>query len=718
MNVSSSGARSRGREAAILRGLFQALCASLLLVACDGGSGGSSGGATRSDPVRGVPSAAGLRFVVSEDGELEGALSDPTRPGEQGTAPFELLSTTSRGTLRLRDDGRSFSYVPNPDFAGVDGFDFALAGGRSYRASIDVTPVPDAPVLSIGAPLVVERGLFFTRQLRGSDADGDPLTYSAQGLPSWLSLDPLSGELSGTPGDDAAERVEGIAFAVVDPSARRFDVRDVTLEIIAPSTTPRLELSLLPASIDGRDSLRVAILSPAIELDDVTLEVQVFAEGESDPEGAASTGPGTDEDADADDAAGNDVTEALTASIDGRDLLLEAGDVDRVTALELDIVLSDRLGARTRKIVSLDVLPMNDSGRGRTLLGRRSGRGVHVAVFGDGYRDDQQAMLEADARALIETFRSDAGIATHLDAFNVHVVESISAEAGIDGGAFGTERDTLYDGTYDCLDVPQLICADASELFIEAIEQYPDISQVVLFVNDTRFGGSGNNGGGVAITARDYPDIALHEMGHSLAGLADEYVDSELVNALATGFEEGDFPNVTTIADEARVPWSRWIDGEGEAGASAAVDPRVGPVGVFEGALYRATEVYRPTLTSRMRQYAQPFGPVNAEQWVLGVYRAADVVRDFQPQLLSIEVAAGDTQRFSVSPYFSEDVQSVSWFFDGQRVRAADGARRFEVTPGRGVHRVRLEVSDISGRIRIDPPHEGYFDWEWELIVQ
>jgi len=703
------------RSGALRRSLWASLCLCISLAACENGGGDGNGGAPRSDPVRGIPSAAGLRFTVTEDGALDGALSDPTRPGEQGTAPFELLSTTARGVLRLRDDGRSFSYLPNPDFSGTDGFDFALFGDRSFRATIDVTPLPDTPVLDIGGPLVAERGVFFSRQLQGSDADGEPLSYSAQGLPPWLLLDAVSGELSGTPGDDAAERVEGIAFAVVDSSSRRFDVRDVFLEVVAPSTTPRLDLAMLPASIDGRRNLRISILSPVIDLDRVTLDVALTLASEPDPTAGASIGSAVAGDG---DSSVQRATDALTARIEGRELVLQAHDIESVTALELTFVLADRLGESTRRVVPLAVLPLNASGRGRTLLGRRSGRGVHVAVFGDGYREDQQTMLMADARALIDTFRSDAGVVTHLDAFNVHVVESISAEAGIDGGAYGATRDTLYQGTYDCLDVPQLICADASQLFIEAIEQYPDISQVVLFVNDTRFGGSGNNGGGVAITARDYPDIALHEMGHSLAGLADEYVDSELVNALATGFVEGDFPNVTSIANPARVPWAHWIDSDAALGELDAIDPRIGPVGVFEGALYRASSVYRPTLTSRMRQYAQPFGPVNSEQWVLGVYRAADVVRDFQPQLLSIDMNAGDTQRFSVTPYFPDDVQSVSWYFDGQRVRAADDARLFEVTPGLGTHRVRLEVGDVSGRIRIDPPHEGYFDWEWELVVQ
>ena len=65
-----------------------------------------------------------------------------------------------------------------------------------------------------------------------------------------------------------------------------------------------------------------------------------------------------------------------------------------------------------------------------------------------------------------------------------------------------------------------------------------------------------------------------------------------------------------------------------------------------------------------MREYAEPFGPVNAEQWALGVYRAANVVRAFEPFAERLEIAAGETQRFSVTPYFPSDVQSLEWSLD------------------------------------------------------
>src|SRR2546428_228697 len=52
----------------------------------------------------------------------------------------------------------------------------------------------------------------------------------------------------------------------------------------------------------------------------------------------------------------------------------------------------------------------------------------------------------------------------------------------------------------------------------------PEHDLVILVVNDTQFGGSG---GGTLITSVAFSaaEIIVHESGHTLAGLADEYSD-------------------------------------------------------------------------------------------------------------------------------------------------------------------------------------------------
>jgi hypothetical protein len=92
-------------------------------------------------------------------------------------------------------------YVPRPNYHGTDQFTYAIrnSGGGQAAATVRITinPVNDAPVL---APVGEQTGAVGERvslSLQATDADGDPLSYSAEGLPPGLFLDSATGQISG-----------------------------------------------------------------------------------------------------------------------------------------------------------------------------------------------------------------------------------------------------------------------------------------------------------------------------------------------------------------------------------------------------------------------------------------------------------------------------------------------------------------------------------------
>jgi hypothetical protein len=60
-------------------------------------------------------------------------------------------------------------------------------------------PVNAVPTISSADTDTASIGTLFTYTLTASDADGDAITFQASLLPTWLTFDAASGELTGTP---------------------------------------------------------------------------------------------------------------------------------------------------------------------------------------------------------------------------------------------------------------------------------------------------------------------------------------------------------------------------------------------------------------------------------------------------------------------------------------------------------------------------------------
>jgi len=505
------------------------------------------------------------------------------------------------------------------------------------------------------------------------------LVFDAVNLPSWLVLDPTEGLLTGIPTHADVGLHEGIEVGVGDPSGLRAALGPFSIEVIDINDSPTFNPSQFPTAMDAREMITVFVFPDDPDGDRVTVTTEL-----------------------------NDFVDV---EVRGGSIDVTAKDVVEVTHINLVVIAEDRQGSVTRESVPLTIYPVTKSGRGRTIVGRKFGAGVHLVVLGDGYKEDELAEYQADVRQLVRMMRRDPAVEAHFAAWNVHTLPIASVDSGIDDNVTEDFRDTEYNAAFYCADIPRLICADDAQIFSNALEEFPQLHQVVLLVNDPRYGGSG---GAVAIASVTALDIALHELGHSVANLADEYSDTQVDPTTFAEFSEGEFANISHQNDPELVPWAHWIANRDRY----PTQPGQAGIGIFEGAYYRVSGVYRPTSDSRMRSNDQFFGPVNGEQWALSVYRMARPVRDFGPTAQRIEAQAGVNLHFFVAPLFDENLQSVEWRLDGVKINSGDDPNTIDIMPTAGLHQVRLNVLDVSGRIRKPPPHEGSFQWQWQIIVQ
>lgn len=623
-----------------------------------------------------------LKFQVLEDTTLAGFFHIPDTERERSV---QIGNLPANGELTLIADSNAFKYVPEPDFWGTDTFSYSTASSRQVVVDLDIRAVNDAPFFTVNVvPETIQQGLLFTYGLSATDPDDDTLHYSASGKPDWLTLDTATGHLSGIPDQSDVGRITDVAFRVSDESGLFDELVGITLNVVDINDAPSVSLSQAPSEIYARKS--VSFDSFPVDDDNDPVTVRVLD------------------------------SEGFTASVSNEgEITLVAKDVKSVTRETVSVVAEDNRGGFSEETFELTILPRTSSGRGITLHGSESGPGVHVIFMGDGYTAGEMRDFRQHIHDAIANIESDEGIGMHLGAFNFHLIETISEDSGVDDSDTADLKDTFFDATYGCRSIQRLICADTTKLYQTALDDFDSIDQLILLVNDARYGGSGNSGGRIAITSAFWTEIALHEMGHSLADLADEYVDSSIVGSPdAPPFLEGRYANVSLHSDPARVPWKHWLDAsrpipqsDGEAG-----------IGIFQGGFYRPQGVWRSAFDTRMRNYSSGFGPVNSEQWILRLYALTDGVRDLSPMSEQLDVTLGNPQTFSVDPIFGTSVQTVSWILNGEILEPVGDSTTITLELPFGDHSVELIVRDTSGTIRIAPPHAGIFERNWTVRVR
>lgn len=250
----------------------------------------------------------------------------------------------------------------------------------------------------------------------------------------------------------------------------------------------------------------------------------------------------------------------------------------------------------------------------------------NLVIVADGYRAADMATFITDAESVRDQLLAEPPFDRPelACAINIYRLDVESDEAGADkpdcadGGGDGSTKDTYFDATFCANGSTQRLLSGDSSLVQDEVESVlPQWHQILVIVNDTERGGAGGSVGWTSNSSADWRDVAIHEIGHSAFGLADEY-DYDSGDNYA-GAEPG-APNVSTQSDPALVKWSSFVT----AGADnptmpnadcATVNNAASPVaanivGTFEGAKYWHCGLYRPVYNCMMRVTWADFCPV------------------------------------------------------------------------------------------------------------
>lgn len=250
-------------------------------------------------------------------------------------------------------------------------------------------------------------------------------------------------------------------------------------------------------------------------------------------------------------------------------------------------------------------------------------RAFNVVLLAEGFIAAQQNDFNNACMAFVNAFRVTPPFDELAPAINVFRVNVSSTDSGADdpasaGGTGATVR-TYFDATFGGNGIRRLLICNATTALTVAATQVPEFTVVLVVVNSTIYGGSGGSIGTYSL-ASGATEIAIHEMGHTAFGLADEY--AYYAGGSETGHDhhpagEPTEANVTTNNNRNTLKWM-WAVAASTAiptmsnPSCSQVDSRPSPVptgtvGLFEGAHYYHCGAYRPEYDGKMRALGVPF---------------------------------------------------------------------------------------------------------------
>jgi hypothetical protein len=264
---------------------------------------------------------------------------------------------------------------------------------------------------------------------------------------------------------------------------------------------------------------------------------------------------------------------------------------------------------------------------------------LDLLILGDGYTAAERPKFERDARRLADVLFATSPFKERARDINVWGLAPAAPESGVSRPSQGIHRRSPLGTTYDAFDSERYILTFENRAFRDIAANAP-YDVVEILTNTETYGGGGifNLFSTAAASNLWAPYLFIHEFGHHLAGLADEYYTSDVAYLPATDRIEPWEPNVTALLDPAAVKWNAlvapgtalptaWPKAEFEEYTKAIQEkrrqirarngpesemnalfreemahdtallgqgPHAGKVGAFEGANYEARGYYRP----------------------------------------------------------------------------------------------------------------------------
>ncbi len=216
----------------------------------------------------------------------------------------------------------------------------------------------------------------------------------------------------------------------------------------------------------------------------------------------------------------------------------------------------------------------------------------NLIILGDGYKQNELGKYSTDVQNIITGIQSNRPFKSVWSGINIYRVDVVSTDSGADDptvcGGTGAMANTYFDAAF-CSggNVRRALTVNNSTVISVANQQVPQWNMIIVLINSNIYGGTG---GYIAVcsTATSASEIAIHEMGHTAFGLADEYEtysgcsSGEIGHDVYNGVEPSQ-PDITINTDRTTIKWNNLISPSTEIPTSrnsncSICDPQPNPI--------------------------------------------------------------------------------------------------------------------------------------------
>lgn len=244
---------------------------------------------------------------------------------------------------------------------------------------------------------------------------------------------------------------------------------------------------------------------------------------------------------------------------------------------------------------------------------------LDIVLLAEGFCAEEMDKFIQLSRELVETLLTSKVFADNEGRINAYAVSVLSEESSADDPLKKEWKNTYFDASFYTLYSDRY-------LMVKDIQKVRDVAalvpydQIYIIINTEKYGGGGiyNFYSTCSAYGRSSQAVLIHEFGHGLAALADEYYydDNVMMNYIDTMREPWQ-KNITTLIDFDQ-KWATMLK-DNTPVPTALSEAEKFPLGVYEGAAYVSKGVYRSSVDCRMKtNTAKDFCPV-CQQSILEV---------------------------------------------------------------------------------------------------